>query len=321
MLADAIGENSINVVVLICKLAHHIMLSILIPTYNYSVVNLVNQVHKQSLEAAIEFEIIVVDDFSSDLLIIEQNNEIIKLGFCQYIKNEKNIGRTASRNLLANKAKYKSLLFLDADVLPKSTNFINNFNIKENKNYQIIFGGVCYSETKPERNQILRWKYGKEREAKSLKERLIEPYFIISASLLIKKDVFISTNSNNTNTYGLDILFSNNLKTTNINVRHIDNPVYHLGLETNQTFIKKSLEAVNTTLKLEENNLIDNNLRPLQKSYLKLKKLRLINTFSIFISLFKKIMERNFHSENPNLFWFDLYRLQYFIKIKTKKSV
>ena len=94
------------------------MLSILIPTYNYSVVNLVNQLQKQAIEAAFVFEIIVVDDFSNNLLIIEQNNKINQLDFCQFIKNEKNIGRTASRNLLANKAKYESLLFLDADVLP-----------------------------------------------------------------------------------------------------------------------------------------------------------------------------------------------------------
>ena len=119
----------------------------------------------------------------------------------------------------------------------------------------------------------------------------------------------------------MDILFSNNLKTSKIKVEHIDNPVYHLGLESNESFITKSLEAVKTTLKLEENNLIENDLRPLQKSYLKLKKLGLVNIFSIFISVFKNIMERNFLSENPNLFWFDLYRLQYFIKLKSKKSV
>lgn len=297
------------------------MLSILIPTYNYSVVNLVNQVHKQAKDAAIVFEIIVVDDFSTDLSIIAQNEEIIALEFCQFIKNERNIGRTASRNHLAKKAQYDLLLFLDADVLPKYDDFINRFNLIANKDCPIIIGGVSYSESKPEKFQILRWKYGKEREAKSVPERIKEPYFIISGNLMIKKEIFISINSDNTNTYGLDILFSSNLKKNNIYVNHIDNPVYHLGLETNQAFIKKSLEAVKTTLNLEEHNLIDKDLRPLQKSYLKLKKLGLVNTFSFFISVFKKIMERNFQSENPNLFWFDLYRLQYFIKLKTKKSV
>lgn len=296
------------------------MLSILIPTYNCSVVNLVRQIHQQAEEAAIVFEIIVVDDFSSDLSIIEQNAEITNLEFCQFTKNETNLGRTASRNILAHKAQYDFLLFLDADVLPKNDDFINRFNLSENSDYSVIYGGICYYETPPEKNKILRWKYGKEREAKSVTDRLKEPYFIISQNLLIKKDVFLKINSVNTNAYGLDILFSNNLKNNNITVKHIDNPVYHLGLENNQTFISKSLEAVKTTIKLEKNNLIDTDLRPLQKSYLKLKKLRMINTFSFCISVFKKIMERNFQSGNPNLFWFDLYRLQYYIKLKSKTS-
>ena len=296
------------------------MLSILIPTYNYNIVTLVNKVYKQALDAKILFEIIVVDDFSSDLSIIEKNNEISNLEFCQYHKNEKNIGRTATRSLLANKAKYESLLFLDADVLPKNGNFIKLFNLEENKTYQIIFGGVCYSETKPDKNQILRWKYGKEREDKSLKKREKEPYFIISGNLLINKELFQKFNSSNKNTYGLDILFSNNLKKNNILIKHIDNPVYHLGLETNQTFITKSLEAVKTTIDLEENNLIDADLRPLQKSYLLLKKTGMAFLFSFFISRFKKIMNQNFQSENPNLFWFDLYRLNYYIELKSKKS-
>ena len=125
----------------------------------------------------------------------------------------------------------------------------------------------------------------------------------------------------NTNTYGLDILFSNNLKINNITVTHIDNPVYHLGLEDNNIFIKKSLEAVKTTIQLERKGIISNDLRPLQKSYLNLKKKRLTILFSFFISIFKKIMERNFNSKSPNLFWFDLYRLNYYIELKSKKSV
>ena len=296
------------------------MLSILIPTYNYSVVNLVNQVHKQAKEAAIVFEIIVVDDFSTDLSIIEQNENIKALEFCQLVKNKKNIGRTASRNLLANIAQYELLLFLDADVLPKNDDFISRFNLNEKNKISVIYGGICYYDEAPEKNHILRWKYGKKREAKSVSEREKEPHFIISQNLLINKAIFISTNSVNTNAYGLDILFSYNLKTNKINVRQIDNPVYHLGLESNLSFIAKSLEAVKTTLKLEENNLIDTDLRPLQKSYLKLKKLGLVTAFSFFISFFKKIMERNFQSENPNLFWFDLYRLHYFIKLKKQKG-
>lgn len=296
------------------------MLSILIPTYNYNIVNLVNQVYTQAIDAQILFEIIVIDDCSTNVAIFDENKEIKELEFCRFLKNKENIGRTATRNLLANKATYNQLLFLDADVLPKYDNFISRFKLAENKNYQVIYGGVSYFEEKPVENKVLRWKYGKEREAKNVAQRLKEPFFIISQNLMIQKAVFLKLNFINTNAYGLDILFSNNLKTNNIIVTHIDNPVYHLGLEENSIFIKKSLEAVKTTFQLEEKGIIENDLRPLQKSYLKLKKKKLTIPFNFIISKFKKLMERNFLSKDPNLFWFDLYRLNYYIELKNKKS-
>lgn len=296
------------------------MLSILIPTYNYSIVALVNQIYSQAEKANIDFEIIVIDDFSSNKIILEENSKIIKLKNCQYLKNKGNLGRTATRNLLAKTAKFQTLLFLDADVLPKSEHFIENFNLENQQDIQVIYGGISYYKTKPEDNNVLRWKYGTEREAISVNERLKHPYFIISQNLLIDKDIFIRTNSINTNAYGLDILFSNNLKKNKIQVKHIDNPVYHLGLESNQSFIAKSLEAVKTTLELEKNNLLDNDLRPLQKSYRKLKKWCLLGVFNVIYNSFKNKIEFNLLSTNPSLLLFDIYRLHYYAQLKSKNN-
>ena len=294
------------------------MLSILIPTYNYNVVSLVNQLHKQATQTNIHFEIIVVDDCSTNFSIVKHNKEIEKLENCQLLKNEYNIGRTASRNLLAEQARYDLLLFLDADVIPQYKDFIFRFNLNKNKHFPVVFGGVSYYKQKPEKNKILRWKYGKAREAKKLKDRLKEPYFIISQNLLINKNVFISANSVITNAYGLDILFSNNLKKNNVYVKHIDNPVFHLGLETSVSFMEKSLEAVATTLKLEENGLLDTDLRPLQRSYRRLKKWKLVGIFNILNTIFKTIIKLNLTSRNPSLFLFDIYRLHYYTNHKAK---
>lgn len=296
------------------------MVSILIPTYNYNIVNLVKQVYKQSVDSSIIFEVIVVDDCSTDIEIKQENKQINQLEFCKLVENSQNLGRTATRNLLASEANYNWLLFLDADVLPKYDDFMNRFQFSEIKSLQIIYGGVDYYKEKPGKDKILRWKYGLEREAKSVSQRLKEPHFIISQNLLIDKTIFLDLNSVETNTYGLDILFSSNIKKKNIRVQQIDNPVYHLGLESNAIFIKKSLEAVKTTYNLEEKGIIENDLRPLQKSYLKLKKASMLSLFNFIISKMKKKMEQSFYSSNPNLFWFDLYRLNYYIELKSKKN-
>lgn len=296
------------------------MLSILIPTYNYSVVELVKKVHQQAIAANIDFEIIVFDDFSTQKDIANINNSINEHEFCSYIVNNKNIGRTAARNLLANKAKYDLLLFLDADVLPKYDDFISRFKLTENQNCKVIYGGVCYYNEIPEPDQLLRWKYGNERETKSVEDRLKEPYFIISQNLLIDKNTFIKNNTSNLNTYGLDILFSGNLLKNNIQVKHIDNPVYHLGLENNIVFLDKSLKAVKSTFLLEKSNQIENDLRPLQKSYLFLNKWKLDGVFNVFFKTLKTQIKSNLLSKKPSMFLFDLYRLQYFIELKNYRD-
>jgi len=296
------------------------MLSILIPTYNYSIVDLVKTIWKQCKEEALQFEILVVDDCSTDIKIKEQNNAINELDACRLIENPQNLGRTASRNLLAQKAAFNWLLFLDADVIPVNENFIKNFKLQNNKAHKVIYGGVRYLDTLPKKENMLRWKYGKKREAKSVAQRLKEPYFIISQNLLIQKTVFFDTNTIQKNNYGLDILFSNNLKKNNITVKHIDNPVYHLGLETSEVFIEKSLESVKTTVNLENEHLLSSDLRPLQKNYLYLKKWKLTRLFSWFITILKKQIRKILLSKNPSLFLFDLYRLQYYVSLKSKSN-
>lgn len=167
---------------------------------------------------------------------------------------------------------------------------------------------------------MLRWKYGIEREMKSVSKREKSPFFIISQNLLIKKNLFIEANSLNENLYGLDNFFSFRLKELNAHVLHIDNPVIHFGLESSESYIKKSLDAVKTTVTLEKRGLMSDNMRPIQQSFLKLKKWHLTGFFSVIISMFRSGMERNFKSENPNLFWFDLYRLNYYIQLKKENN-
>ena len=139
------------------------MVSILIPTYNYNVFPLAEAIEKQALKANIVFELICVDDASFSPLNIKNQN-INTLTNCKFIELKKNIGRTANRQLLAEKAQYKWLLFLDADTLPKSEQFLENYiqAIKQGKD--VVFGGITYVDNPPNKESLLRWKYGKEKK-------------------------------------------------------------------------------------------------------------------------------------------------------------
>ena len=100
------------------------MISILIPTYNYSAFSLVSELNKQALSIEIPYEILVLDDCSTNKIIIEENRAINNLENCFYTESNINNGRTFSRGILAKEAKYNWLLFLDSDVKPKDGDFL-----------------------------------------------------------------------------------------------------------------------------------------------------------------------------------------------------
>ena len=145
------------------------MVSILIASYNISVVSLIKELHLQLNKANVIFEIICLDDASKNENNIE-NKKINQLSFCSFDILNKNIGRSAIRNLLATKASYRWLLFLDADVLPTSSKFISNYleKIKDN-NYSVFLGGIKYRNF--EDKNLLRWRFGKKSEEISATKR------------------------------------------------------------------------------------------------------------------------------------------------------
>lgn len=297
------------------------MLSILIPTYNHPVINLVSALYQQCQEINIPFEILVLDDNSSNKNIKKKNKEIEAFPFCKYIEHTKNKGRAISRNTLAKKANYTWLLFLDADVQPKGKDFIKKYVQHLNTGKANIFsGGIVYEESKPLQEKMLRWEYGRKREEKNAEFRNKIPFVIVTGNLLIKKDIFQKINTIQQNLYGEDLVLSQHIKDRKINAIHIENPVVHLGLETSEHFFKKSLQMVENLVIFENKQQLKNDFTKLQRSYLKLKKFYLTSAFSFIVSKMKGKMEQNFLSANPNLFWFDLYRLHHYIQFKKNKN-
>ncbi len=289
------------------------MLSILIPTHNYAIFNLVSILNNQCLKLKIKFEIIVLDDASNELFI--ENNEVNKIENCSYLILEKNIGRSAIRNLLAKKAKYENLLFLDADTLPNNDNFISNYISNINLEEKIIYGGILYQKEKPVKAKVLRWVYGNSREALSVNERNKKPYLsFLTLNFLIKKSIFekVLFNENIPNFRHEDTLFSYNLMKKNIKIEHIVNPVLHLGIDFTDDFIKKSEQALENLNFLILNKLIDYDYVKIASFCFLLKKFKIQSLISYLFENFKKSLLKNCKSSNPSLFLFDLYRIGYF---------
>lgn len=292
------------------------MLSILIPTYNYAILALVKNVHQQCLEAQIPFEIICLDDQSDNDYQIE-NLIISTLPSCIYNVNQTNVGRTRTRQRLAEQAKYDWLLFLDADVIPVTSAFIQHY-IDAIQPNTVIFGGYQYEKESTDATKILRYRYGKEREEKYASERNKNPYtYVFSGNMLVPKSIFLNFNYQaNEKNYGMDIYFGYQLYQQHISVLHLDNPILHLGLETNEVYFQKALQGVESRKKYLLHEKGVDQMNPLVQAYAKLKKLGLTKLVAVGFKIVAPFLKKNILSTNPKLVYFDIYRLGYLCSLE-----
>ncbi len=291
------------------------MISILIPCFDYNAYPLVSILEKQALMLKIDFEIICIDDgsFSSKN---DLNQKINLLTNSKFIELKKNIGRINNRLLLAEKSQYEWLIFLDVDNLPYEDNFLKNYIDELNKG-TLIIGGCIYKKPEYE-NFSLRYKFGKLREQINSDIRNKNPYkYVSSGNFMCKKDVLIDVLASiNSISYGNDYIFGSLIKKKGIDIKHIDNPVLIDNIDENQIFIKKTHHALDNLISSYNNKIIKNHSISILKAYIILDSLLMKNIFVKITDLFKNLLNRNLHSKDPNLFLFDLYRLNYLCKIK-----
>ncbi|CDF80228.1 glycosyltransferase (GT2) [Formosa agariphila KMM 3901] len=288
------------------------MLSVLIPVYNYDVVDLVQNLHNQLMASQTPFEIICLDD-ASQTECISVNSNIESLAYTTFLKSSENNGRTKTRQLLCEASTFEWLLFIDADTLPVTETFISNYLEFISSEHEAIFGGFSYPKTPPPQHKILRWKYGRTKEAVDASIRNKTPYkVVISANFLIKKSVFKSINGQiDCKGYGLDNYFGALLKSEKINVFHINNAVNHLGLENNEMYLNKMTSAIQMLIKLVDENKIQNHDNDLLTLFSFLKKTKLNVIFSKIYKAYNLQMKNNLVSSNPSINLLQFYRISY----------
>lgn len=298
------------------------MISILIPTFQYKTLALVKNLYRQATTERIVFEIIVQDDGSKNLEILNHNKKINKISNCKFLINTINIGRSENRNSLIRKAKYDWILFIDCDMKIYNEFYLKNF-IDHMIGNKIIFGGIIYNTELPEKNYLLRWYYGKHRETQSVLKRNKNPYkSCLISNTLIPKSILLKTPFRKEITeYGYeDIMFILDIKKSGVFIKHIDNPTIHDYNEQSFEYLLKWKCSLNNLKMLLDKNILQHQDNAITYLYYWLNKVYLKNMFLFFFIKFQKKLEYNLLSSNPSLFLFDIYRLGYFCKISTKKE-
>lgn len=294
-----------------------IMISVLLPIYNYRCVNLLNELFQQLHASSVPFEIIVMEDGS--LHHIQENRQVAESLGCRYILLSHNVGRAAIRNRLAIEARYEWLLFMDCDSRLLRTNYIATYlhHAKLNSHW-VICGGRTFGkkeQTSPE--YLLHWYCGSLREPKPTDNNSQKPF--LSNNFMIHKSVFKKVRfEEELKEYGHeDTLFGFALRRANFDILYIDNPVFHEGLDNNEVFLMKSRMAVINLRHLKERylNAEDCNQIRLLRFYDKLQPFYLDRVFMKIYEWMHKPIEKQLKSKKPNLYLFDLYKFGFLCKI------
>ena len=290
------------------------MISICIPIYNFNVLSLVETLILQGKEINQPFEIICIDDHSSDFFR-KINAPIEAMDNIHFISLEKNIGRSKIRNMFIDISKFDKLLFIDCDCSISSKMFLKNYLAISN--FDVIYGGRKHHPIKPKKsNEKLRWIYGLKVEDQSFNFRLKNPYLSFrSNNFLIKKSVFkIIKFDENFMSYGHeDTVLALELQKNNIKIHQIDNPVYHEGLEKNADFLLKTKSAIRNLSKIESKKYNISSIK-LVRTYLKIKKLKLDKFLFLISKNGMTIIEKQLLSRWPSLKLFNLYKLLFYIR-------
>lgn len=289
------------------------MLSILIPTYNYDCSALVFNLQAQVEHARIAYEIIVADDASE--LYREKNREIDTIPHCRYIELPENIGRARIRNRLADEAQYTWLLFIDCDAQVIHEHYIADY-LKQTQ-YDVVCGGLCHTDILPSTEVSLRYAYEKRADKRrAARYRRKQPYEQFTPfNFMIRRAVFQSIRFDERITeYGHeDTLFGIAMKEKSASICHIDNPLCHTGLESNERFLEKTRAALRNLAMMEPAMKGHSSLL---RAYHLLCRLGMRRLAVTWFSKHEQRLTKQLTGQSPHLVNFFLYKLGYYFTIK-----
>ncbi len=236
-------------------------ISILIPVYNWDLSLLLKSILREidEFDLSREAEVLVIDDSSSDAGLLAGNAAFIAgqaRPFLQYRELASNVGRSAVRNMLADRAAGEFLLFLDCDVLPDAPDFIRSYlSHAAGDGFDVLCGGISY------RTRVLKGReydyhayLGNRKEVKAAALRNLAPWrHILTSNIMVRKGVFQTTHFDERFTgYGYEDIEWGVRLARKFRVLHIDNTASHLGLVTRERAYEKMRNSVPNYLLLKE---------------------------------------------------------------------
>ena len=292
-------------------------LSILIPVFNRDVSELVKSLLAQLSDWPGPAEISLLDDGSTEEFRV-QNRALATLPGVVYQELATNVGRAAIRNQLAASAKYEWLLLLDNDSLLPDHQFLARYAQAQTAGQAALFiGGTTYEATPPADPTLrLRWLYGRAREMRPAAVRQRDPggQLSINNALLPKALLRKFPLDERLSGYGHeDTKFGLELSRAGVEVRHLDNPVLHDGLEPATVFLAKSQQAVRNLAQVIRTDGLGATTRLVQAAE-RLRQTKLAGVTQAALAALEPMLRRNLLGNSPSLRALDALKLLWLLR-------
>jgi len=290
------------------------MISILIPIYNFDCRALIDALHGQIEASGKECEIVAADDASTEQL--DAIEEISLLPYVRFFQFKENQGRSKIRNFLASKAGFRYLLFIDCDAEVCSNSYLQNY-------IDILKPGICCSGGR----SIYNGAYGLEHSLIVMYNREIEANYtknktFISFNFIIDRELFNKVRFNERVVdYGHeDTLFALDIAKQGT-ISYIDNGLVHREILSNEEYLRKVEISCCKLCNMQE-LLSESEMRhafKVWRAYAALKSAGLSGAMAKWYKKRRDSLKKRLFSENPKLFWLQIYKLGYLCFIMQDK--
>ncbi|MBR1733699.1 MAG: glycosyltransferase family 2 protein [Alloprevotella sp.] len=293
------------------------MISFLIPTYNYDCTELASELSQQAHALAVAdsnfgFEIIVSDDGSRQEVREALRAGLRKVSNCRLIEQPTNIGRARGGNLLVEQAQFPNIVIIDSDALICTPDFVCRY-WEHRGRADVVCGSLRNPSGGLRPGCELRMRYERAMERRrTTAYRNAHPYSSFTTfNAMFRKAVFDTVRFDERCTeYGYeDTLLGLMLEKNRFSVLHIDNPLVHNGIDSNESFLDKTEAAMRSLSRLGEPLQSEAGASRLCRRMARLHLLGLLR--AAFLRL-RTPLRRQLLGPSPNLYLFNIYKAGYY---------
>ncbi len=220
-------------------------LSVLVPFYRESPLTLLQSL---TTRTPADVEVILIDDGSGMPAVTQSIADFFAVTglACDLITLPANEGRARGRNRLTAAARGQYFLFLDADMLPDSPDFLDRWLEISTAQPAVVFGGFSLLQAPRTRAHAVHRQMAGHSDCLPAAVRSLTPEkYVFTSNLLVRRDVFEAEGFDSGFTgWGWEDTEWGMRVAARYGVSHIDNTATHMGLDTPQSLARKYEQSV-----------------------------------------------------------------------------